>query len=107
MTSSPSVESRKASWHVAQVVAEHLVLAFQPARAKTQDHSPAAEIIERERLPGQHDWITKEQRCDQRPEVDAMCMVGQVGKGDQQLKRVEINWKWKSEVIRPEDSVEA
>src|SRR6266516_2791711 len=78
-----------------------------PACPNTQDHAPAAQVIQRRSLASQQRWVTKRERRNQRPKVDALCMVSQIGERNDHFQRIFIRRACIREVIGPEKSCKA
>ena len=58
---------------------KQVMLSILPASPNTQDHAPTAQVIQRGCLAGQQRWMTEGDGRDQRPKVDTLCMIRQVG----------------------------
>ncbi len=87
-------------------MSEEPVLAFLPASAQTQDHAPAAQVIQGGRLARQQRGMAEGEWRHQRAEVDPLGVVRQIRQRDDQLERVFVGRLSVGEVIGAEEAGE-
>src|SRR5712692_347150 len=82
----PFLEAGHARGYIAEVEAKEVMFALLPTGSKAQDHSSIAQVIERGCLSSKQHRIAERKGRDQRPKVDALRVVGQVGKRNDYLQ---------------------
>jgi hypothetical protein len=55
------------------------VFTLAPACADPKNEPPAAKVIERRGLAGEHHWVAERERRNQRAKADTLSMIGQIG----------------------------